>query len=77
MNAPRCDAIAYINYLIASPRTVTCTEAARVQPVRQGRVRVDAADHQPENPLGDRIVGGEKRFFLAFEILVEGLFGNR
>ena len=35
MNAPRCSELDYIDYLVASPRTVTCTEAARVQPPRR------------------------------------------
>jgi hypothetical protein len=34
MSAPRCHDLDYIHYLIASPRTATCTEAARVQPPR-------------------------------------------
>src|SRR5258707_3642014 len=32
MNAPRCTDQDYIQFLIASPGPVTCTEAARVQP---------------------------------------------
>jgi hypothetical protein len=32
MNAPKCSAIDYINFLVASPRVVSGTEAARVQP---------------------------------------------
>jgi putative transposase len=55
MNAPRCDDIDYINYLIASPRTATCTEAARVQPPRPDAPSHDAfsrllyrADSDPE-----------------------------
>jgi putative transposase len=32
MSAPRCRDLDYIQYLIGSPRTATCTEAARVQP---------------------------------------------
>jgi putative transposase len=32
MNAPRCDADDYIQFLIASPRSFSCSEAARVQP---------------------------------------------
>src|SRR3954453_19024730 len=32
MNAPKCDADDYINFLVASPRVVSGTEAARVQP---------------------------------------------
>jgi hypothetical protein len=32
MNAPRCTEFEYINFLVATPRTCSCTEAARVQP---------------------------------------------
>lgn len=32
MNAPRCTEADYIQFLVASPRAYTCTEAARVQP---------------------------------------------
>ncbi len=32
MNAPKCTAIDYIDFLVASPRAVSGTEAARVQP---------------------------------------------
>jgi len=35
MSAPRCRDVDYIQFLIASPRTATCTEAARVQPERR------------------------------------------
>ena len=34
MNAPKCSAIDYIDFLVASPRAVSGTEAARVQPPR-------------------------------------------
>src|SRR5947209_6993502 len=34
MNAPRCTAEGYVDFLLASPRTFTATEAARVQPDR-------------------------------------------
>ncbi len=34
MNAPKCTAIDYIDFLVASPRAVSGTEAARVQPDR-------------------------------------------
>jgi putative transposase len=42
MNAPKCDAIDYINFLVASPRAVSGTEAARVQPERPGAPAHDA-----------------------------------
>ncbi len=32
MNAPRCCELDYIQFLVASPRAYSCTEAARVQP---------------------------------------------
>ena len=32
MNAPRCSEYDYIDFLVATPRTCSCTEAARVQP---------------------------------------------
>src|SRR5438309_3347439 len=32
MSAPKCRDLDYIQFLIASPRTVSCTEAARAQP---------------------------------------------
>jgi hypothetical protein len=32
MNAPRCSQFDYIDFLVATPRTCSCTEAARVQP---------------------------------------------
>ena len=42
MNAPRCTEFDYIDYLVASPRTITCTEAARVQPPRKDAPAHDA-----------------------------------
>ncbi len=41
MNHPRCHDLDYIQFLVASPRTVSCTEAARVQP------------HSPHAPAHD------------------------
>jgi hypothetical protein len=32
MNAPRCDEIDYLNFLVAAPGPVSCAEAARVHP---------------------------------------------
>jgi len=32
MNAPRCSDTDYIDFLVATPRAVSCVEAARVQP---------------------------------------------
>jgi putative transposase len=42
MNAPKCQPADYINYLVASPRVVSGTEAARVQPERPDRPAHDA-----------------------------------
>jgi putative transposase len=42
MNAPKCDAADYINFLVASPRVVSGTEAARVQPDRDDPPAHDA-----------------------------------
>lgn len=41
MNLPRCTAEGYVDFLLASPRVVTATEAARVQP------------HSPRAPAHD------------------------
>jgi putative transposase len=32
MNAPKVSGLDYINFLVAAPRVVSCSEAARVQP---------------------------------------------
>src|SRR4051794_3207475 len=42
MNAPKCQPEDYINFLIASPRVVSGTEAARVQPDRDDPPAHDA-----------------------------------
>lgn len=42
MTAPRCTVLDYINFLVASPKLVTATEAARVQPDRPDRPARDA-----------------------------------
>ena len=42
MNAPRCCAEDYIDFLVASPRAVSGTEAARAQPVRRQAPAHDA-----------------------------------
>ncbi|MCA1666419.1 MAG: transposase [Thermomicrobia bacterium] len=42
MNAPRCTATAYIDFLVATPRIVSCAEAARVQPRRADAPAHDA-----------------------------------
>jgi hypothetical protein len=41
MNRPRCTPIAYIDFLVATPKAATATEAARVQP------------HRPDAPAHD------------------------
>lgn len=42
MNPPRCDALDYIQFLIAAQKTFTCTEAARCQPERPDAPAHDA-----------------------------------
>ncbi len=42
MNAPKVTDLAYINFLVAAPRVVTCTKAARVQPLGPRRAAHDA-----------------------------------
>src|SRR5258706_9302070 len=42
MNAPKVTDLDYINFLIAAPKVVSCTEAARVQPDDPGRAAHDA-----------------------------------
>jgi putative transposase len=42
MNAPKVSDLDYINFLVAAPRVVSCTEAARVQPDRPRRAAHDA-----------------------------------
>jgi len=42
MNAPKVTDLDYINFLVAAPHVVTCTEAARVQPLGPRRAAHDA-----------------------------------
>jgi len=42
MNPPKCDAYDYINFLVATPNTYSCTEAARVQPEQENPPAHDA-----------------------------------
>jgi hypothetical protein len=42
MNAPRCTDTDYIDFLVATPRAVSCVEAARVQPRRADAPAHDA-----------------------------------
>lgn len=42
MNAPRCTDTDYIAFLVATPRAVSCAEAARVQPRRPDAPAHDA-----------------------------------
>ncbi len=70
MNAPKCQPEDYINYLVASPRVVSGTEAARVQPAQpiyvtvgvwvrwstacRPRMSVHGAGHIADDALSDR-----------------------
>ncbi len=51
MNAPRCSDTDYIDFLVATPRAVSCVEAARVQPRR-----ADAPAHDAFTRLLHRLV---------------------
>ena len=42
MNPPKCTEYDYINFVIATPRTYSCTEAARVQPPDDNRPAHDS-----------------------------------
>lgn len=42
MNPPKCDEYDYINFLVATPRVYSCTEAARVQPEQEDPPAHDA-----------------------------------
>ena len=42
MNGPKCNEIDYINFLIATPKVYSCTEAARVQPEKSSLPAHDA-----------------------------------
>jgi putative transposase len=50
MNGPKCDEYDYIDFLIATPKVYSCTEAARVQPDKD-----DAPSHDAINRLLLRI----------------------
>ena len=50
MNAPKCDEFDYINFLVATPRVYSCTEAARVQPHEE-----DSPAHDAFNRLLQRL----------------------
>jgi len=53
MNAPKCDALDYIQFLIAAQKVFTCTEAARCAPSRSEAPAHDAftrlRQRQPPN----------------------------
>jgi putative transposase len=42
MNPPRCNELVFLNFLIASPNVFSCTEAARVQPIKPNAPAHDA-----------------------------------
>jgi putative transposase len=54
MNAPKFSNTDYIDFLIASPRTFTCTEAARVQPTQSQPVAHDAITRLLHRQEADR-----------------------
>jgi len=42
MNAPKVTDLDYINFLVAAPKVVSCTEAARIQPLPPRRAAHEA-----------------------------------
>jgi hypothetical protein len=66
MNAPRCDEIDYLDFLIAAPGPVSCTEAARVQPHRP-----DAPAHDAFTRLLTRLEPDPETLWREAEPLVE------
>jgi putative transposase len=63
MNAPKVTDLDYINFLVAAPRVVSCTEGARVQPAGPRRAAHDALTRvlhrlEPDSaPLWDEAQG--------------------
>jgi hypothetical protein len=66
MNAPRCDEFDYLQFLVAAPGPVSCTEAARVQPQRP-----DAPAHDAFNRLLNRLEPDPEALWAEAEPLVE------
>src|SRR4051812_29138738 len=66
MNAPRCTDQDYIQFLVASPGPVTCTEAARVQPHSPS-----APAHDSFNRLLHRLEPDPEELWQEAEPLVE------
>jgi len=61
MNPPNCNEEDYINFVIATPKQLTATEAARVQPESKDAPAHDAFTRLPER-LEDR---GRTTFYCA------------
>lgn len=55
MNPPKCNEYDYINFLMASPRVFSCTEAGKVQPDRE-----NGPAHDPINRLLYRLPANAK-----------------
>jgi len=66
MNAPRCDEFDHLNFLVAAPGPVSCTEAARVQPERP-----DGPAHDAFTRLLNRLEPDPEALWAEAEPLVE------
>ena len=54
MNAPKCEAANYIDFLVAAQRVFSCTEAARVQPSSLWPVKKPWPPSKKPRALGGR-----------------------
>jgi putative transposase len=70
MNAPKVTDLDYINFLLAAPRVVSCTEGARVQPEGPRR-----AAHDALNRLLDRLEPDTMPLWREAEPLVDRTLG--
>ena len=70
MNAPKVTDLDYINFLLAAPRVVSCTEGARVQPEGPRR-----AAHDALNRLLDRLEPDTTPLWREAEPLVDRTLG--
>ena len=70
MNRPRCTEFDYIDFLVATPRTCSCTEAARVQPDSP-----DAPAHDSFTRLLHRLEPDAETLWVEAEPMVEKVGG--
>jgi hypothetical protein len=63
MNPPKYTAIEYINFLMATQKAYSCTEAERVQPTTESAAAHDAINrllHRLEPEPEERMAGGKR-----------------